>query len=42
MHGENQMEILKVTDAEFKTYGKVLEGYDRSSESNGACTTSTG
>ena len=22
------MEILKVTDAEFKTYGKVLEGYD--------------
>ena len=28
MHGENQMEILKVTDAEFKTYGKVLEGYD--------------
>ena len=28
MHGGNQMEILKVTDAEFKTYGKVLEGYD--------------
>ena len=26
MHGGNQMEILKVTDAEFKTYGKVLEG----------------
>ena len=22
------MEILKITDAEFKTYGKVLEGYD--------------
>ena len=22
------MEILKVTDAEFKTYGKVLEGYE--------------
>ena len=22
------MEILKVTDAEFKTYGRVLEGYD--------------
>ena len=22
------MEILKVTDAEFRTYGRVLEGYD--------------